>query len=513
MQSVIEAAFPWLTTLVVLPTLGALLVWWGRPVRAYAREIALAVSVVVLGLFLVAAFSEFDVTRASTYQFAETYTWIPQIGTSIAWGVNGMGLVMVGLAVFLVPVVVLASWKALPTERAWGYFAWMLFLESIMIGLFAARDVFLFYVLFELMILPVFFMIARYGREGAQRAGMKFLLYSLLGGLVMLVGVIVLYFLAGGGKQAYLLENLPATIEGSAGLKMLVFVTFMVAFAIKAPLVPVHTWLPDAAEKAPAGTSTLLVGVLDKVGTFGMIAIVLPLLPEQTTQARMVLMILAVISILWGGFMAIVAKDFMRLVAYTSVSHFGFMILAIFSGSQVAMAGAILYMVAHGVATGALFLTVGFLGERTGTHTIAAYGGWQRVTPLLAGTFFIAGMASIALPGLSGFVPEYLILVGSFKEEPVLAIIAVFGVVLAALYILLPYQRAFTGPRPNIEVPDLDGRERVVAAVLIASMLGLGFAPGAMLGVIDPVAEQSAHYSTVHATDDGAAATEEGSTK
>ncbi len=514
-----ETAFPWLTVLIAVAVIAAGALWLVKPLHKAARPYGLAISVRMFSGFIAAAASGVDVADAGVVQLRETYSWIPAIGTSIAWGVNGMGLVMIGLATFLVPVVLLAAWPELedePDSRSAGYVAWILVLEAVMIGIFAAQDVFLFYILFEVMLLPVFFLIGRYGGENRQRAAVKFLLYSLVGGLIMLVGVVAVYVMGPGGPQGFLIDNLAGAISGTQSAQMLVFLSFFFAFAVKAPMFPVHTWLPDATEQAPAGTSTLLVGVLDKIGTFGMIALCLPLFPEAAATAAYPIMVFAVISILWGGFMAIASKNLMRLIAYTSVSHFGFMVLGIFSGSSVAMTGAIIYMVAHGVATGALFLTVGFLARRGGSLEIAAYGGWQRVTPLIAGTFLVAGLASIALPGLSGFIPEYLILVGTYEVNATFAIMAVFGVILAAVYILLPYQRIFTGPRPAVEVKDLDGREKVVSGLLIVGMLFLGFAPAPVLDAVRPVAETHAELIATHsdnAAAEAVAVVAEGSTK
>lgn len=495
-QPIIQAAFPWLTLLIAVAAIAALLLCFIKPLRMLAREYALGVSLAILVLYVVALTTGFSVEQGAAVQLYESYPWIPSLGASIAWGVNGMGAVMVGLAVFLVPVVVLAGWNDVTPERQRGYFGWILCLEAIMIALFAARDVFLFYILFELMIVPVYFLIGRYGGEGREKAAMKFLLFSILGGLIMLVGVIGLYVYGSGGEQNYLfltLESVPA-LGGS--VEMLFFLSFFIGFAIKAPMWPLHTWLPDTTEKAPAGTSTLLVSVLDKLGTFGMIAICVPLFPHAAAAAAPVIIVLAVISIFWGALMAISSDNLMRLIAYTSVSHFGFMVMGIFSGSAIAMSGAILYMVAHGVGTAGLFLVVGFLGDRGGSHLISHYGGWQRVTPVLAGTFMVAGLATIALPGLSGFVPEYLVLMGTFEVNMTAALFAVVSVVLAAVYILLPYQRAFTGPRPKPEdigdVKDLGGREKTVMGVLIAAMLVLGFYPAPVLDAVTPVAQNAA---------------------
>lgn len=505
-QTIVEAAFPWLTLLILVAVAAALLVCVVRPLRSYAREFSLGVSLLILVLYVVALGTSFDFSSGGSTQLAETYPWIPAMGASLAWGVNGMGAVMVGLAVFLVPVVVLAGWNDIEPERQGGYFGWILFLEANMIALFAARDVFLFYVLFELMIVPMYFLIGRYGGAGRAHAAMKFLLYSILGGLIMLVGVIGLYVMGPGGPQNYLLDVLHSSPGLGGTLEMLFFLSFFIGFAIKAPMWPVHTWLPDTTEQAPAGTSTLLVGVLDKLGTFGMIAICVPLFPRAAAQAAPVIIALAVISIFWGALMAIASDNLMRLVAYTSVSHFGFIVMGIFSGSALAMSGAILYMVAHGVGTAGLFLVVGFLGQRGDSHLISRYGGWQRVTPILAGTFMIAGLATIALPGLSGFVPEYLVLMGTFKVNMVAALFAVVGVVLAAVYILLPYQRAFTGPKPeDVEATDLNAREKTVMGILIAAMLALGFFPAPVLNAVNPVADATAVVLTVVAENSGSA--------
>ena len=232
------------------------------------------------------------------------------------------------------------------------------------------------------------------------------------------------------------------------------------------------------------------MGVLDKIGTYGMIALCLRIVPKAAKDAATPIMVLAVVSIFWGAFMAIASNDLMRLIAYTSVSHFGFIVLGVFSGSSTAMTGAILYMVAHGVATGALFLTVGFLRRRGGDALITTYGGWQRVTPVLAGVFLVSGLATIALPGLSGFVPEYLVIMGTFTVHRAFALVAVLAVILAAIYILLPYQRIFTGPKPDVAVPDLGPREKTVAGILVAAMLGLGFFPAPVIDAVKPVAEQ-----------------------
>ena len=509
-----------LTFLILLPAVVAALVWLVPPLRRIARPVGLVTSIVVLG-GAVALAAGFDASSAEI-QYSQTVSWIAAFGASYAVGVNGLGLVMVLLATLLVPLVVVAGWnevtlpdgvgddaadvaaaqqKALDYRRA-GWVALVLVLEALMIAVFAARDVFLFYVVFEAMLIPVYFLIGVYGGANRRYAAIKFLLYSLAGGLLMLASVIGLYFLGTtGGPQAFLLDNFPRLTRDLLPIddpttQMLLFLGFFIAFAIKAPMWPVHTWLPDAAQQAPPGTSTLLVGVLDKVGTFGMIALCLPLFPTAAQQAAPVIIVLALISILYGGLLAIGQKDLMRLIAFTSVSHFGFIVLGIFVLNETALTGAMIYMVAHGVSTAAMFLVGGFLTQRGGTQDMGAYGGMQRVVPVIAGTFLVSGLASLALPGLSGFVLEYLVLLGAFQYAPWTAIVAVLGVVLAALYVLLAYQRIFTGP-PSAEhagMVDLGGREKLVMGVLIAAMLALGFYPAPVLDVLTPVAQSVSSF-------------------
>lgn len=481
------SGFPWLTALIVLPLVGAAVVWaLPASARAHVRLVALGFALAELAL-AVGALLAFDTGASATHQLTEVHPWIPAFGVSYAVGVDGVGLALVLLSVLLVPLVVLAAWREQGGDlgRLRHYLALVLVLETFMVAVFAARDVFLFYVLFEAMLIPVYFMIGAFGGARRRYAAVKFLLFSLAGGLVMLVGVIALYLQGPGGADGFLVDNLvgldlPVTTE------RWLFVAFFLAFAIKAPMFPVHTWLPDAAEQAPAGTSTLLVGVLDKVGTFGMLTLCLPLFPDASRWAAPVVIVLAVVSILYGALLAIGQKDLMRLIAYTSVSHFGFIVLGIFAFTSTAVSGSSFYMVNHGLSTGALFLLAGFLVARRGSQQIADFGGLQKVTPVLAGTFLVVGLSALSLPGLSTFVSEFLVLVGTFARNEAAALVAVVAVVLAALYVLLTYQRVFTGPvRDELATaPDLSGRERWVVAPLIGLMLVLGFYPAPALDLV-----------------------------
>lgn len=348
---------------------------------------------------------------------------------------------------------------------------------------------FVFYLAFEAMLIPVYFLIGRYGGPQRRRAALKFLLYSLAGGLIMLIGVMYL-FVTPRPIPDYLIEHLAGHIP--AGLpQTVVFVTFFIAFAIKAPMVPVHTWLADTAEQACPGTSTLLVGILDKIGTYGMIMFCLQLTPVAAQRFAILIVVVAVFSVLYGALAALAQKDLMRLISFTSVSHFGFIVMGIFIGSHVALVGAMVYMVAHGLSIAGMFLLSGFLTKRGDTQEMAAYGGMQRVTPVLAGLFLISGLAAIALPGLSGFPAEYMVLLGSFKINYWAAGVAVLGAIIAALYLLLPYQIMFTGrTQPKLaNQSDLSLRERVVAGALVVLMLVMGLAPAPVVNTVSPVAE------------------------
>jgi NADH-quinone oxidoreductase subunit M len=483
--------FPFLTVLVVLPAVAAIAL---RALPASARRASrpIALGSALLEFVLAAIMAvRFDPSAAGSHQFAQVHSWIPQIGASWAVGVDGIGLLLILLAVLLTPLVILAGWKDdEDPDRQMKYLGLILALESFMVLIFAARDVFLFYVAFEAMLIPLYFLIGLFGGEQRRYAAVKFLIYSLVGGLVMLAGVIALYGAGPGGSQGFLTDNLTG-LSMSTTTERLIFVAFFVAFAIKAPMVPLHTWLPTVAQTARPGTTALLVAVLDKVGTFGMISLCLPLFPNASRWAAPVIIGFAVASIIYGAVLAIGQKDMLRLVAYTSVSHFGVMVLGIFALRQTSLEGSAFYMLNHGLSTGALFLVVGFLIKRRGSAQIADFGGLQRVVPVLAGTFLIIGLSALALPGLSPFVSEIMVLIGAYPAARAAVLVAIVGVVLAALYILLAYQKIFTGPvREGLEkTPDLSWREKLVTGPLIVTMVVLGFVPGVALTVLrDPAA-------------------------
>ena len=481
-----------LTSMGALPLLGALLiaVLPGTNTKL-VKQVAFAISLLVAGVGISAALG-FNLNK-SGFQYVEKYSWIPALGINYQLGVDGISLILILLSVILVPIVILAGWNESENGRfsVKTFYVLILVLETMMIGVFAATDVFLFYVFFEAMLVPVYFLIGGYGTGARQAAAVKFLLYSLFGGLLMLASIIGIFVISGNQiGRTFDIEAL-STLQIDSTTQNFLFLGFFIAFAIKAPLWPMHTWLPDAAKSATPGTSVLLLGVLDKVGTFGMIRYCVELFPEASKTFTPLIITLSVISILYGAFLAIGQKDIQGLIAFTSISHFGFITLGIFAMTTQGNSGATLYMLNHGFSTAALFLTAGWMISRRGSSTIAEFGGLQRVTPILAWSFFIAGMSSLALPGLSSFVSEFLVLVGTYTRYPVAAIIATFGIVLAALYILIPVQKALHGPTTpgNENLPDLNKREIAAIAPVIAVIIALGFYPKPALDIINPAAE------------------------
>ncbi|CAA9221982.1 MAG: NADH-ubiquinone oxidoreductase chain M [uncultured Blastococcus sp.] len=513
--------FPWLLLMIAVPAVGAAAVAAlpkGRDLLA--KQVTLGVSLVVL-LLAVLTTVAFDV-GGDRFQLTTSVSWIPDFGVDFALGVDGIALVMLLLIGVLVPVVVGASWrddapgqdvKATDGRSMTAYFAWLLLLEAMMVGVFAATDVFLFYVFFEAMLVPMYFIIGSFGGPRRQYAAVKFFLYSLVGGLIMLAAVIGLYVVSESqlGEGTFAFDAL-RQIDIDPNVQKLLFLGFFIAFAIKAPLVPFHTWLPDSGSEAPIGGAVLLVGVLDKVGTFGFLRYCLPLFPDASRFFAPFVLVLAVAGILYAALLAMGQSDMKRLVSYTSISHFGFIALGIFAFTTEAATGAVLYMVNHGIATGLLFIVVGLLIARGGSRQIGDYGGIAAKAPVLAGAFLVAGLASLALPGTNSFVSEFLVLIGSFPTEPVFTIIATVGIILAALYILLMYQRTMHGPARGVlmaapeetvaarggatatavaaprtlQVLDLDRREIAVVAPLVALIIVLGVYPQPLLDLIEP---------------------------
>jgi NADH-quinone oxidoreductase subunit M len=504
---------PALLVLVLIPLVGSLLVFsLPKDQTKLAKQLSLAVSLIVVVYTAVIGFTFDTGAHADRFQFRGSWTWIKAFNVNVAFGVDGIALVLVGMSVVLIPAVILASWNSFDSKSGaeevaapgakprniTTYLGLLLLLEFFMIGVFTATDVFLFYVFFEAMLVPMYFLIGSFGGPRRQYAAVKFFLYSLLGGLVMLAAVIGLYVTT--GSRSFSITELIGQVPDGATQKWL-FLGFFIAFAIKAPLVPFHTWLPDAGAEAPAGGAALLVGVLDKVGTFGFLRYCLPLFPGASRYFAPTILILSVIGILYAAFLAIGQRDMKRLVAYTSVAHFGFIGLGIFAFTTQGGTGAVLYMVNHGLSTGALFIVVGLLIARGKSRNVDDYGGAAKVTPILAGLFLLAGLSALALPGMSTFVSEFLVLVGSFTRHKGLAILATTGIVLAAIYVLYLYQRTFQGPA-NERVSrfrDLNVREVFAVAPLIVLIVFLGIYPKPVLDIINPAVRATLH--DMHQTD------------
>jgi NADH-quinone oxidoreductase subunit M len=508
---------PWLTILALLPAAGAVvLIFIG--VKA-AKQVALVVSLITFAFALIVA-TRFRI--GGGMQLVEQAPWIKPLGAYYALGLDGLGLTLVLLVVIITPVVIIASWRDFdqPAESVEGspaadtgstgaatiapkydsrvFFALVLAVQSCALYLFLATDVFLFYVFFEVILVPMYFLIGGFG-PGPRRtyAAAKFLIFGLLGGFVMLASVIGLYVQsARAGEPSYLLSTL-SQLDFGTGTGRWLFLGFMFAFAIKAPLVPLHTWLPDAAEESTAGSATMMVGVMDKIGTFGMIRFCLGLFPEASQWATPVVLVLATISIVYGAILAIGSRDIMRFIAYTSISHFGFIVLGIFAFTTQSLTGSTLYMLNHGMATAALFVMAGYLIKRRGSRDMNAYAGVDRVAPVLAGLLLFAGLNTLSLPGLASFVSEFMVLAGTFSRHPAYAVISTLAIVLAALYILIMYQRTMTGPVPadvQEKVTDLNGRERLAMAPLVLLILLLGVFPKPMLSIIEPATQATLQH-------------------
>ena len=490
--------FPFLSVLTVAPLVGALVVAFiPRSRGELAKIVALGWSLAVLVLSVV-MWIAFQV-GGERFQFRESYTWIPAWGARFTLAADGIALVMLMLIAVLVPLVILASWHDAEGSRRSVpiYFALLLTLEFTMIGVFAAADVFLFYVFFEVMLVPMYFIIGSYGGARRQYAAVKFFLYSLVGGLFMLAALVGLWVVGRDqvpAGQSFDWQAL-TQISMSDGTERWLFLGFFIAFAVKAPFFPFHTWLPDAGGAAPAGAAALLVGVLDKVGTFGILRYCLPLFPEASRWFAPWALGLAVIGIIYAALLAVGQNDLKRLVSYTSIAHFGFIGVGIFAFTTQAGTGAVLYMVNHGLATGLLFLVVGMFIARRGSALVSDFGGAGKMVPLLAGVLFFAGLASLALPGTAPFISEFLVLIGTFTVNKTVAVIATLGIILAAAYVLWMVQRTTQGTL-NPVMAEVDGmkrdislREKFVVGPLILLLLLLGFYPKPITDVINPAVQ------------------------
>ena len=480
--------FPWLSLLLLIPLAGTLLVALAPRDDALLKRLGLIVSLLAFVVSII-VFTRFQV-GVSGFQLVERLPWVKDWGIDYALGIDGISLFLVLLTTLLFPICFFASGSI--DKRVKEYVIALLLTEWALIGVFLALDLVLFYIFWEAVLVPMYLLIGIWGYERRIYATIKFFIYTLAGGLVMLVGIVALHLAVRGhggpttfGLELFL-DNAPKL---ALGTQAWLFTAFAIAFAIKVPMFPFHTWLPDAHTEAPTMGSVILAGVLLKMGTYGFIRFAIPLFPHIAKQAAPYMMTFAVIGILYGAAVSAVQSDLKRLVAYSSVSHLGFVVLGLFALTLQGGEGATLQMINHGLSTGALFLLVGMLYERRHTRAIEDFGGLGAAAPVYAGVFLIVALASLGLPGLNGFVGEFLILIGSFGTNRLATILGSGGVVGAAVYLLWAYQRTFNGPITRDEnrvLKDLTTREKVVLAPMLAMMVLIGVWPHPFLERIGP---------------------------
>jgi len=481
-----------LHALVLLPLIGVVPVLLGP--EATAKRTALVITTLEF-LLSVGLWWALD-PGFGTLQLISDSPWIPAWGISYRVGLDGISLVMVLLTTALMPLSVLASWRYI-TQRERGFYALMLTLLTGMVGVFIALDLFVFYIFFEVMLIPMYFIIGIWGGANRLYAAIKFFIYTMAGSLLMLVAIIVLVWKVSAvtGTISFAYEHLLRNAAGVGSVAPWLFAAFAIAFAIKVPIFPFHTWLPDAHVEAPTAGSVLLAGVMLKIGTYGFLRFAVPFFPHVAlSPAVSALMVtLAVVGVVYGALVAMVQPDFKKLVAYSSVSHLGFVMLGIWGGSLQSVQGALMVMISHGFSTGALFLLIGMLYERRHTRLLADYGGIARVVPVFSLILTVVSLSSIGLPGLNGFVGEFLVLLGSFSTYPWATGIATTGVIFAAAYLLWALQRIIFNRLDHAEnesLTDLTPRELAVMAPLLAGILWLGLYPGPVLRRMEPASQR-----------------------
>jgi len=482
-----------LTALLAWPLIAALVVL-AVPVRL-AKYVALAASLVELALSVPLWWT---FAPATGMQFIVSRPWIPAWGISYIVGLDGISLFLVLLTTVLMPLSILGSWSYI-TKRERGFYSLLLVLTTGMIGVFVALDLFLFYVMWEVMLIPMYFIIGVWGGENRLYAAIKFFIYTFFGSLLMLVAIIVLYLHAGRVTGVYSFSYMhllnQAGLLGAGGGAWWLFGAFFLAFAIKVPIFPLHTWLPDAHVEAPTAGSVILAGILLKMGTYGFLRFAVPFFPSVALDptVQLIIVALALIGIIYGGLVAMVQPDFKKLIAYSSVAHLGFVMLGIWALTLQSVQGALLVMINHGISTGALFFLVGMIYERRHSRLIEAYGGIARVVPMFAAILTIVSLSSIALPGTNGFAGEFLVLLGSFRTYPVATALATAGVIVAAAYLLTALQRVIFNPltqEGNKKLPDLTPRELLVLVPLLVCILWVGIYPKPFLRRMEPSARQ-----------------------
>jgi NADH-quinone oxidoreductase subunit M len=483
--------FPILSSLVALPLVGVVLLLFMPDDERQVRKVALVVTALVFAETLL-LWSRFA-TASPDFQFVERHEWIPAFGIHYAVGVDGISLMLLVLTGFLTPLALLGSWESVH-KKTRAFCISVLLLESAMMGVFVSLDLFLFYIFWDAMLIPMYFLIGIWGYDRRVYAAIKFILYTMAGSVLMLLAILGLAYLhlTAAGSYSFDLLDLYA-LRVPSNLQFWFFLAFALAFAIKVPLFPFHTWLPDAHVEAPTAGSVILAGVLLKMGTYGLVRFAFPLFPDAATFFAPYLGALAVVGIVYGALVAMVQPDMKKLVAYSSVSHLGFVVLGIAAMNTQGVEGAVYQMLNHGISTGGLFLIVGMLSDRRHTRLISEYGGLKKVAPRLVAAFLIVTLSSIGLPGLNGFVGEFLILLGAFRVDARLAAIAATGVILSATYMLWMFQRVNYGPvtnEKNAQLPDLQRREWFVIAPIIAAAVLMGVLPNVFLRPIEPAVER-----------------------
>lgn len=482
-----------LTYLLFIPLAGSILVLFANEERKkFIQLLGLLFSAAAFIISLVVYFN-FD-HSAKGFQFVHSFLWIENLNISYSVGVDGISLLLVMLTTFLTPLTLVSSWKSI-TKKIKLFTFCMLFLEVGMIGVFISLDMFLFYIFWEAMLIPMYFIIGIWGGERRIYASLKFFIYTMFGSLLMLVAIIWLAVHAStklGFFSTSLLDLFMVGPEVPFEIQKWMFLAFFLSFAIKVPLFPLHTWLPDAHVEAPTAGSVILAGVLLKMGTYGILRFCLPLFPQSAVYFAPYLSVLAVIGIIYGALVAMVQKDMKKLVAYSSVSHLGFVVLGIFALNLEAVQGAVIQMINHGLSTGALFLLVGMMYDRTHNRQISYYGGIAKVVPVYSAALLIASLSSAGLPGLNGFVGEFLILIGSFKSSVLnswaFTIFAASGVIFAAVYLLWMYQRVVFGKMTNEKlnaITDLNKTELLILIPILVFVIWIGIYPGTFLGMTE----------------------------
>lgn len=492
LASVSGPGFPVLTAIVVLPLIGAALLTLlpaTRPDLVKQVAVLIATAVGAMSIWVLIQFETGD--AAAHFQFVDHQSWISSLGISWTLGVDGISLFLVVLTGVLFPIAMIAVDEHKDLK---SYYAWILVLETGCMGAFVALDLFAFFVAFEIVLIPMYFMIGKWGHGDRAYAATKFFIYTMVGSALMFVGILALVFLTAsstGNPVTFDLQTLAHSQALSTTTSRWIFLSFAAAFAVKVPLFPVHTWLPDAHTNAPTAGSVILAGVMLKLGTYGFLRFGIYLFPEAAVYFAPMLITLGVIGIIYGAIVATMQKDLKRLVAYSSIAHLGFIIIGMFALNTQGLEGGIIQMVNHGLSTGALFLLVGMIYERRHTREIAKLGGLQKSAPMLAAAFMVVMLSSVGLPGLNGFVGEFLILLGSFAAHRWWAVVAATGVILAALYLLWAYQRVFHGPAEgdNATMSDLNAKEGLVLLSLIGMIVFLGVYPKPVLDRMEPAVD------------------------